>query len=458
MGRVIVIAQNEFLALARSKFFLIGILSMPLLMGVLFGFISYAEHQIDREDRKFAVVDLTGVLYDEVARAAAKFNEESDKDGRRTGPRFLPSVVDVGGRSLDDVKVDLSERVRRKDVFAFVEVPASALDPKSKEPIHYYSQQTGYQRLSSWLRTSVNEAIEKQRLRQAGVDPAMVSKLTAKAELSTFGLVERLPDGHSSPAKKIDGIERFGVPFFFLIVMFMTVLSNAQHLINTIIEEKMTKISEVLLGSVTAFQLLMGKLLGIVAVSFVLAFVYLAGGVYAVVSLGRVDVINPALIGWFLLFLVCASLMFGSIFQALSSACSDLKDAQSMLQPAMMVLIAAYVSSFVVVRAPDSALAVALSFVPAVSPFAMLLRLAMPPGPPVWQVLLSAAILVSSTAIVVWAAGRVFRVGLLMQGKPPNLPELMRWIRASGSARGRRGSAGSPRPELVVPRHGSGRP
>jgi ABC-2 type transport system permease protein len=96
----------------------------------------------------------------------------------------------------------------------------------------------------------------------------------------------------------------------------------------------------------------------------------------------------------------------------------------------MMVLIVSYLTSFLVIRAPESPMAIGLSFVPMISPFAMMLRLAMPPGPPVWQVLLSVTILVGATVAAVWAASRVFRGGLLMQGKAPNLSELVRWIRA----------------------------
>jgi ABC-2 type transport system permease protein len=95
----------------------------------------------------------------------------------------------------------------------------------------------------------------------------------------------------------------------------------------------------------------------------------------------------------------------------------------------MMLVIVAYLASFLVIRAPDSTMATVLSFVPTVTPFAMMLRIAMPPGPPLWQVILSVGVLVTVTVGVVWAAGRIFRVGLLMQGKPPNLPELLRWIR-----------------------------
>lgn len=429
MRRVLTIAQTEFLALVRTKFFIIGIVAMPVLMAGLFTFMSYAEDQVDHKDRTFAVVDRTGALYAPIQAAALANNAEVAEKGASTGPKVFPTRVDPAGKSDEDLTVELSDRVRKNEIFAFVLLPAELMDPASKLPILYYSQNTSYERLSDWLRTTLRDAIQEVRFSRAGVDRTLVSKLSARADFSTFSLVEKRADGTVSAAREVDEIEQFGIPFFFLILMFMAVMTTAQHLINTIIEEKMSKISEVLLGSVTPFQLMAGKLLGIVSVSFLLSFVYLGGGVYALLQMGRPDLINPVLVGWFLLFLVCAALMFGSVFQALSSACSDLKDAQSMLQPAMMILIASYVVSVLVIRAPDSTMATVLSMIPMVAPFAMMIRLTMPPGPPMWEVLLGLSILAASTVVVLWAAGRIFRVGLLMQGKPPNLPELLRWVR-----------------------------
>jgi ABC-2 type transport system permease protein len=429
MNRVLAIAGNEFLSLVRTKFFILGIVFMPLLMGGLLGFARLAEGRIDRADRTVAIVDRTGTLYEPLARAAATHNADATENGRQTGPRFFPVKVDAQGRSSEDIAVDLSGEVRRRQIFAFVEIPAAVLTPGSDATPAYYSENTSYRALPTWLQGTLDETIQKERLLRAGIDPNLVEVLSARTTLPTYTLVERRPDGTLAAAQKVDELQRFVVPIFLLVVIFMSVMSNAQHLINTIIEEKMSKISEVLLGSVSAFQLLFGKLLGIVAVSVLLSVVYLAGGVYAALAWGRPDLVQPALLGWFFIFLICASAMFGSIFQALSSACSDLKDAQSMLQPAMMMLVAAYVISFMIIRAPDSPLAVGVSLVPFFAPFAMMLRLALAPGPPVWQVLVAVGLLVATTLGVVWAAGRVFRVGLLMQGKPPNLPELLRWIR-----------------------------
>ena len=429
MTRILAVAQNELLGLLRSKFFIIGLLVVPVLVGGVTAFMAYASSRVDREDRKFAVLDRTGQLYPAIASAALRRNQESGEGLTRTGPHFMPELVPPAVAAGDDAEAALSDRVRRGELFAFVVIPASVLDTDSKAPVKYYSENTSYARLSSWLSTTVGAEIQRLRLTQAGVDPALVQRLTRRVDLSSFGLIERRADGSTTTAREVDEIQRFGIPVFFLVLMFMSVMSNAQHLINTIIEEKMSKISEVLLGSITSFQLLAGKLVGVVAVSLLLALVYLSGGIYTLVSMGRPDLIDVGLLGWFLVFLCCASLLYGSVFQALSSACSDLKDAQSMLQPAMMGLMLAYFASMMVMRAPDSAFATMLSFIPPLTPFAMLLRLAMPPGPPFWQAALSVVMLIAATVCVIWAAGRIFRVGLLMQGKPPNLPELVRWIR-----------------------------
>jgi ABC-2 type transport system permease protein len=429
MSRMITIATTEFLSLVRSRFFIIGIVVMPLLVvGVMSG-LGYVDRRVDRGDRRFAVIDETGVIYPTIMAEAAKQQAESGSGRNRTGPHFIPEQTAAQGRSHEALTIDLSDRIRRGEIFAFVYIPAGVLDPAATSAIEYYSHNTAYVRLSSWLSRVVGESIQQRRLEHVGLDAPTIRTLMSRPPLTPFGLVERQESGTASAAREVDALEQFGVPVFYMIVMFMAVMSNAQHLINSTIEEKVSKISEVLLGSVSAFQLLGGKLLGIVWVSLVLAFVYLGGGAYTLTTLGRLDLIDPTTIGWFLVFLLCASLLFGALFQALSAACSDLKDAQSLLQPAMTALMLAYFSSFVVLRAPDSTLAAWLSFIPFQTPFAMMLRVAVPPGPPLWQLLLAVTMLMGVTVATVWMAGRIFRVGLLMQGKAPNLPELLRWIR-----------------------------
>ena len=451
MNRILTVAQSEFLSLIRTKAFIIGILLVPVLMVVFITFMSYAEDHVDTTDRRIAVVDETGVLWEPLQRAAAEHNADAGEGADKTEPQFLLERVEPGARAKDDVAVELSQRVKAKDLFAFIELPKDILivrEPEKKTAAQrkaereqgqddeedgptfkFYAETASARPVTNWLEDAVNQAVSEYRFTTAGVDQTLVKKLASNVSITPFGLVERSADGAAVPAKEMDEIARIGLPMFALVLMFMSVMTGAMHLLNAIIEEKMSKISEVLLGSVTPFQLLAGKLVGVVAVSLLLTLVYLVGGIYALLSFGRLDLIDPVLIGWFLVFMVCAALMFGAIFLAIGSACSDLKDSQSMVQPAMMLIILAYLASFVVMRAPESGLSVGLSMFPTITPFAMMLRLVMPPGPPLWQVLVSVVLLIAATAGVVWAAGRIFRVGLLMQGKPPNIPELLKWIR-----------------------------
>lgn len=431
MSRVFTVAQTEFLTLVRTKAFIIGILMMPVLIGLAIGFQVYAARHVDTETRRFAVIDRSGMLYDSVAAAAASHNAENGEGASQTGPHFVPERIDAAGRSADDVKLELSDRVRAKELFAFVEIPENVIDaPVDEASLLYYTETPSYEPLPDFLHGALNREISRQRFMKSGVDPDLVSKLSGQVGLSHFGLMSRRIDGTADEARETDRVATLVIPFALVVLMFMSVMTGSTHLLNAVVEEKMSKISEVLVGSIEPFKLLLGKLLGVTCVSLLLASIYFAGAIFAIFQSGRWDLLRWDLFAWFFLFLICAVLMYGSIFLALGSACSDLKDAQSMMQPAMLLIMLPYLASFAVIRSPDSPLAVGLSMFPTVTPFIMLMRMAIPPGPPLWQVLVSVAIVFATTMLFVWAAGRIFRVGILMQGKAPNLPEVLKWIRA----------------------------
>jgi ABC-type Na+ efflux pump permease subunit len=216
-----------------------------------------------------------------------------------------------------------------------------------------------------------------------------------------------------------------------MMLMFMLVISTASSLLNSVMEEKMTRISEVLLGSVTPFQLMMGKLAGIVGVSLPLALVYLAGALSLAAYNGYADAVTPAQIVWFIVYLVMAMLIYGSLFVAIGAASTDLKDAQGMMTPVMMLFMLPMLVWVPVLRAPGSTMAIVASLVPLATPILMTLRLALKPGPAAWQIALSFVLTGLTTALFVWAAGRIFRVGILMQGKSATFREMARWLRTS---------------------------
>ncbi|MEO7156125.1 MAG: ABC transporter permease [Vicinamibacterales bacterium] len=430
MSRALVVAKAEFLMLVRTKAFIIGVLMAPIMIGLSIGFQAFAARRGDVDDHRLAVIDRTGVLYATLAQAAAEHNAAAGDGAARTGPHFLLSRVDDRAASAD-VAVDLSAQVRNKTLFAFVDIPASVLNPQRAEGerIDYYTETPSYGALPGWLGTVLQKAINARRLAGAAVDPAIIAALTRPADVATLGLVDKNPDGTIREAKRVNQLATFAVPFGMMYLLFIALMSSAPQLLSAVIEEKMSRISEVLIASITPFQLMAGKLIGVAALSALLALIYFGIATYAALSSGQMDFIRPALMGWFVVFLLCAVLMFGSVFVAIGAACSDLKDSQTMMQPVMVLLLLPMLASPIVLRSPGSTMSVIASLVPTATPFLMLLRLAMTPPPPLWQVGLSVALTLSAATLFVWAAARIFRVGLLMQGKPPNLPELLRWIR-----------------------------
>ena len=204
----------------------------------------------------------------------------------------------------------------------------------------------------------------------------------------------------------VDKVRTVAIPVGMMMILLFSVMSAAPQLLNSVIEEKMSRISEVLIGSVTPFELMMGKLIGSVAVSVLLAAVYIAGGAAVANYMGYGDALRASDIGWLLLFLVLASFMFGSIFITIGAACSDLKDAQGMMTPAMLIMMLPWMTWFAILNAPDSTMSVGMSLFPTAAPFLMLLRIMIPPGPPVWQIAVAVLLAALTTVAAVYAPAR----------------------------------------------------
>jgi ABC-2 type transport system permease protein len=348
----------------------------------------------------------------------------------RKGARFIPVEVKPGGLTAERLRLDLSERVRREELFAFVEFPKDIVSPESGAAIKYYSDHPSYSALPDWLRTTVNGIVLNERFRQASVDRALLVQLTKQAPMEELGLVERASTGELKEAQEVDPARAYGVPIAAVLLMYITVMSSAPQLLNSVIEEKMSRISEVLIASVTPFQLMMGKLMGGVGISTLLAAIYIAGGL-AVAQYwgGYASAVRPGMLLWFVLFLALSIFIFGSMFVAIGAACNDLKDSQNMMTPIMLLVMIPMFTFAAVLRAPDGTMATVLSLIPTAAPFLMMLRISLQPGPPAWQIAASVLLMAGTVLVVVWAAGKIFRTGLLMQGKSATLAEMLRWVR-----------------------------
>ncbi len=441
MRKIYVVATREYQAAVRSKAFVITLVAMPVLMVGSIAAQVFLTGKVDVSERKIAIVDNTGKIFDQVAVFSKIRNENEifstkDDDQKQIHPKFVLERVDPGDADVDDFLYDLSERVRSGDLFAFAIIPKDAIDQtgndhgvgESTSAIEYFTNSPTYRDLSRWLSGAVNAEVRRLRFETVGLDPAIVAKASRPVVTEYLGLVTRDPSGEIIKAKKTDQAAEVGVPVGLMMLMLMVVMVGASPLVQSVLEEKMQRIAEVLLGSIPPFQLMLGKLLGTVGVSLTISVVYL-GGAYAALSyLGYANHFPVHLLLWFLVYQSLAVLMYGAVFAAVGAAVSDLKESQSMLMPVMVLIMAPYFVWMNVLKAPTATFSVVVSLIPPATPMLMLLRQGIPPGVPIWQPIVGILGVILTTLLTVVAAGRIFRVGLLMQGKGAKFSEMFRWV------------------------------
>lgn len=445
MSRILRIATTEYLNAVRSKAFLIGIIMMPILMGG--GLIAnvIAEESQDLRDREVAVLDHTGRLYDVLASESARRNEELiweiDPDSvdatdaaeprrEQVASRFLLERYEHDPDEARSPELVLSERVREDELYAFVVIGEDAFDVKrsTDDAIAYYSDSPTYGALPRWIEREVQDAVEATRFATADVDADLIADLTKPVRFNSLSLVEASATGEETGGEEQNDIRNKAVPIASMFLLFMMLMMSAPQALNVVLEEKMQKISEVLISAVTPFQLMMGKILGTVLVSLTLSVLYLGAISITSVYYEFDNLIPTSLYVWFVFFQVLALLTYTAIFAAIGAACSEMRDAQSLMTPAMLLFVMPMFFFAVVLESPDSPMAVATSLFPPATPMLMMLRVAIPPGPPVWELVLAIVLTLAFTCACVWAAGKVFRIGLLATGQAPTVRKLVGWV------------------------------
>lgn len=435
MRKIMVVAVREYQAAVKTKAFVITLVAMPVLMGGSIAAQLFLEDKVDTTDRKIAVVDNSGVLFNAVATAAQERNANdiyaTDGDHeKQTRPRFIVESYEPASPDLDETRFDLSERIRSKELFAFVIVPANLVEAGTEttpSSIVYHSNNPTYRELRLWLSRTINSEVQRLRFEKAGLDPAVVAEASRRVNVEDRGLVTRDETGAITTAEETNKAQTFGVPAGLMMLMLMVVMVGASPLVNSVLEEKMQRIAEVLLGSIPPVQLMLGKLIGTVGVSLTLAAVYLVGAFVALYYAGYGAFFPMHLMSWFVLYLALAVLMYGSVYIAVGAACSDIKETQSMLMPVMLLIMAPFLLWPNVLKAPSATFSVVVSLFPPATPMLMLLRQSIPPGVPIWQPALGIVLVAVTTGIFVFVAGRIFRVGILMQGKGAKFSEMVRW-------------------------------
>jgi ABC-2 type transport system permease protein len=441
MRKMFVVAVREYLAAVRTKAFLITLIIMPVLMsGSIFVQWLLRDYH-DTKTKRFAIVDRTpdARLYAAIEKTVQNYNEKTlDPTTHQVLlPRFEIERVAASADSpeaLAEQRLELSERVRKGELFGFLDIDAAVLQAEKDESakkehlIFYRSNRPTNLEFPRLIEKPLLFAIQEIRLEREKVreSHSLLRAILAPIPIDALGLVYRNPaNGELQEENRIAPV---AVPIGFLLLMFTVIMMTATPMMQGVVEEKMQRIAEVLLGSVRPFDLMLGKLLGMTAVSLTITTVYLGGAYWAAWKYGFDNSIPPQLLLWFVIFQALAALMYGSLFIAVGAACTDMKETQNLMWPVMLLAMLPMFLMGSVLQEPNSTVATTISFVPFATPMLMILRQSVPPGVPSWQPLLGVVLVLLTTLLCVWAAGRIFRVGLLMQGKGAKLGEMLRWI------------------------------
>ncbi len=443
MRKVWVIAGREYRATVQTKAFVIGLLIVPLLMGGSIVLQKLLGGFRDTADLHFAVVDRAGdsEVVNALESGVKAYNDtvNDPATGKQVRPRFaleMLSATNDSDPAVDELRVKLSDRVRNGELYGFLEIgpDVAASQPAEPEAAHnyrglrYQTNHPTHLTFPDLAKAVVTAAVQTRRARQAGLDPARVESVMRPVALQAKGLTKYKPGGGVEDESEQGRFASLIVPGAMMVLMYMIVLMGATPLMQGVVEEKMNRVAEVLLGSVRPFQLMLGKLVGMTGVALTMTAVYLGGMYWAARHYEFAEYVRPELVAWFLFFQALASLMYGSLFIAVGAACTDLKETQTLMWP---VLLLAMIPMFVlgsVLEEPNGPVATGLSFFPFATPSLMVARLGVPPGAPWWQPVAGAAGVMLTTLVCVYAAGRIFRVGLLLQGKGANFGQMLRWV------------------------------
>ena len=454
MKRIVRIAVRDFIAVAMTKGFIIGLLIFPAILIVsgtlLPRLFMDSAFQVEGS---YAIIDPTGAVQPELSLALdPDAIAERRLEERRRLLEQLPDMVrdvaqgDTERQLLDEPGPVPNVRLVALPADADVEAEKAWLDGATDGFRHTalivihdnaVATQSTEQRFGSYdlyvvpnlddrdlgfIHNTVREAIVTARVARQSLDRDAIE---AVLEVSRPGATTVSPDGEQ---RALPGFNAM-LPLAFMLLLFMGIMTGGGTMLTSTIEEKSSRVVEVLLSAVSPMELMAGKLLGGVAISLVTMGLYIGLGLVALASFSLFGMLDPWLIFYLVIFFLIGFFVIGSLMLAIGGAVNELSEAQQLQMPLMLIVMAPWLLWPVISRDPNSTLAIVASFLPPINPFGMLLRMASTQPPPLWQVWLSIGVCAASVVGAVWVAAKVFRIGLLMHGKPPNLKTLLRWVR-----------------------------
>lgn len=418
MDKILAIIKREYLIRVRSKGFLLGTILTPLLMtGLAFLPLLLLGKTPGRAYRM--------VLLDQTPEA--KLSQRAEKlltAENARAERFEVRRETIHPAKLEARQQELNQEINTKQLDGYVVFRADVLETGQ---IAERAKNTSDFPLMSRIRSSLKQAIVEERMQRAGISPEKVAEVSKDI---TINFINERGERETPMAK-------WAISFAMGILLYISILVYGLYVMRGVIEEKQSRIIEVLLSSVKPFQLMLGKVTGIGLVSLTQVTIWV-GSMFVIstiaagqaIAFGNFQIprIPLGLVAFMLIYLVLGYFLYSTLYAMIGAMVSSEEDGQQMQMPVTLLLVLPYIMSSFVLSKPDGTAAVILSLIPFFSPILMFMRITVQ-QPPWWQIALSIVLLIGAILGAVWVAAKIYRVGVLMYGKRPSLPELMKWLK-----------------------------
>lgn len=433
MNKIFAVIKKEYKTIVHKKSFIIMTLLTPVLMAGLM-FVPVLLMKMGRTDKTIAVADYAGgyvqALSASPAPARQKKLDVADLEAVDR-PQALPAggrisfqPVAVAGRDARELVQEFERKVLKKEIDGLLLIPA---DVKSSRRVAYYSSSVSDFTTISFIESTLRTAVSKQLLLEKSIDPAVVDEATRAIDMETFKVKKE------GTTKSDSGMD-YMMSLFMIVILFMVLINYGQVIMRGVLEEKTSRISELLIASARPTHIFYGKLLGIglagltqVGLWIVLAAVLVtrfAGSIDAAI----LSFLTPEIALYFVVFFVLGFFIYAIPYAFIGAAVNTDQEAQQFAGVLSVLIIIPYILGISALQNPNSALTVGASLFPLFAPILMFMRITTA-VPPLLQILAAIGLCLLTIWGLAWLGAKIFRVGMLMYGKKPTLGELLRWVR-----------------------------
>jgi ABC-2 type transport system permease protein len=420
MEKLKAIIKREYVTRVKSKGFIIGTILSPLLM-MSFVVIPVLVARVGGpKDHRITILDQTGdaTLFERIDKLLAPTGSGDDR-------YHLQREIVGSDENIEERRQVLNQRVAAGEIDGYLVIPKDVL---TRDRIVYHAKNIGDFSSRSDISDAISKAVVERRVTEAGLQAEDVRRLTRGVRL----------DIRNERGERERG-QTFILSFGLLMIIYITILVYGVMVMRGVMEEKQSRIIEILLSSVRPFDLMLGKLIGIGLVGLTQYLVWSVFGL--LISLittlpalaanwQRLPNIPVAQFIFFIVFFLLGYFLYATLYAMVGAIVSNEEDGQQVQMPVTMTIVIPVMLSTLVIRNPNGTASTILSMIPFFSPVLMFLRIGLQ-TPPWWQIALSIALMIATILGAVWVASKIYRVGVLMYGKRPTVPELMKWLKYS---------------------------